>query len=59
MNTMEEAFRNVDEVHYGATYRGEQAGRIAARIDAGETVYVDPQHSYRLVYRPLVDWPTP
>ena len=59
LNAMEEVFRNVDEVHYRATYRGEQAGRIAARIDAGEAVYVDTQHSYQLVYRPLVDRPTP
>ena len=59
LNAMQEVFRNVDEVHYRATYRGEQAGRNAARIDAGETVYVDAQHTYELVYRPLVDWPTP
>lgn len=59
LDGMTEIFGSVEEVHYSTTFRGAAAARIAARINAGEWLYQDDRRSYRIVYRPLLDWPEP
>jgi hypothetical protein len=59
LEAMEVVSRNEDGVRYRAHYSGKQAELVAARIDAGEWLYVDAEHSYWLQYRPLLDWPSP
>jgi hypothetical protein len=54
-----EIFRSVDEVLYSKTFIGDEAGLIAARVDAGERAYQDSTHSYPIQYRPLLEWPKP
>lgn len=56
---MTEIFPFVDQVRYRKTFTGAKAGRIAARVDAGESVYQDATRSYRIEYRPLLEWPKP
>jgi hypothetical protein len=59
LQAMEEVQRSIEQVTYRAVYRGEEAARIAARIDAGEHLYVSPKRSYWVQYRPLIEWPKP
>ncbi|MCL5734598.1 MAG: hypothetical protein M1274_03260 [Actinobacteria bacterium] len=56
---MVEVRRTVESVQYKRTYEGAEAAAIAARLNAGEWLYDDGRRSYRVSYRPIVDWPEP
>ncbi|HLA81109.1 MAG TPA: hypothetical protein VJP78_05675 [Thermoleophilia bacterium] len=59
LSQMEEILRTADNVLYQTHFQGDEAAAIAARIDAGERLYVGEGRSYWVRYRPIVDWPEP